>query len=72
MPANDGSIGTHGSASTDKRTAVFGFTADSSTRIDNIRKYHAWAKEYIIFAHNARIDTDIVLYLAVSAKNHIR
>ncbi len=59
------------------RLPVFILARDSATRINHIREDTRGAQEYIVFAFNARVDTDVVLNLHVVAQlntwtnNHI-
>lgn len=65
---NDGGIGADGRSLADIRGFVLMLADDSAARIDHIGKYHRWAEEYIVFAMDPGIYTDIVLYFDIVAQ----
>jgi len=71
VSADDGGVGTDGSALLYKGAGIFAFAVDGRAGIGHIGEDHRRSKENIVFADNTGVYTDVVLYFNIFAKYHL-
>ena len=75
VAAYDGCIGTDAGSAFDARLAKLVLAGDGAAGIEDVRKDAARAEEDVVFARDAGVDRDVVLYLhpvsdAYAGRNH--